>query len=214
VAIPDFASRDPAANSKQTDPGGFSKRLGCLTSAFTEVLDRCIALLTPRDTGLDFIETIKFINYIRSEAQKGNNNPKIEKTAFAADEYTRSPLDEDPLLWSLDDLPDADEPAGEAAPHNAADLARIAQLEDAIQRLQEVHLHHGEMIQRIMAETSSESESDKKATTAKPKKVVEETEVKDPNEARGDNGYFSGYSYNRKFPVPPFRAVSPPLSLY
>lgn len=34
-------------------------------------------LKIPRDLGLDFLDTIKLVNYIRSEVKAGNKNPDV-----------------------------------------------------------------------------------------------------------------------------------------
>lgn len=54
---------------------------------------------------LTFLETIKMINFIRSEVKRGNITPDLSsKSAFEDDQYLRPVLEDDVLLYSLEDM--------------------------------------------------------------------------------------------------------------
>ncbi|KAF2812208.1 S-adenosyl-L-methionine-dependent methyltransferase [Mytilinidion resinicola] len=166
----------------------------------TAMCDHCKAdegfdfLAAKARMNLDFIGTIEFINYIRSQALLGHRDFNMDKETFEIEAYGRSPLDDDPLLYSLDDLPTDETPAQEDVHHNTADLERIAELENAIQQLALVHKAHNEMVQRMLAETSSES--DTKTRPTKPKKAAEE-KLSGPALEKDNDSYFNGYAYNQ-----------------
>ncbi|KAF2488392.1 S-adenosyl-L-methionine-dependent methyltransferase [Lophium mytilinum] len=172
----------------------------------TAMCDHCKAdesfdfLAAKARMNLDFVETIKFINYIRTQVMLGHRDFSMDRETFDIEEYARSPLDDDPLLYSLDDLPADDTPAQDDTPHNAADLERIAELENAIQQLTLVHKAHNEMVQRMLAENSSETSSDSDSNTKtgpiKPKKAAEE-KLSGPALEKDNDNYFNGYAYNQ-----------------
>lgn len=59
------------------------------------------------DLGLDFYATIKFVNYIRSEVLSGKDRPDVSSTAaWADDKFLQPVLEDDALLFTLDDLID------------------------------------------------------------------------------------------------------------
>lgn len=59
---------------------------------------------------LDFLELIKLVNYIRAEANRGINKPNVSHKRFFEDEqYLQPVLEDDALLYSLDELDVASE---------------------------------------------------------------------------------------------------------
>ncbi|MCJ1477389.1 hypothetical protein MMC13_006060 [Lambiella insularis] len=58
-----------------------------------------------RELDLEFLEMIKLVNYIRTEAKRGVNNPEVfHKRQFEDDQYLQPVLDDDAVLYSLDEL--------------------------------------------------------------------------------------------------------------
>ena len=54
---------------------------------------------------LDFLGSIRLVNYIRAEVKRGNTTPDTSsKQLFAADDYLQSVLEDDALLFSLGDF--------------------------------------------------------------------------------------------------------------
>ena len=156
--------------------------------------NRCQGLRS-LDVALDFYGLIKLINYVRSEVKAGNKNPDITSAAFLeGDTYLRPVLEGDALLFSLDDLPD-DHGSGDKASQSDGSLARIAQLEEELQRLRLEYADYklGVMFSSLegpMGESTASAPvvpSNGKATAA------EEFERDD------DSHYFRSYSHNGVF---------------
>jgi len=56
---------------------------------------------------LDFLGSIRLVNYIRAEVKRGNTSPDTSsKQLFAADDYLQPVLEDDALLFSLGDFED------------------------------------------------------------------------------------------------------------
>ena len=54
---------------------------------------------------LDYLDKVRLVNYIRSESQRGNHNPDLSsKECFAEDLYLTPVLEDDALLYNLDEL--------------------------------------------------------------------------------------------------------------
>ncbi|CAK3769162.1 Hypothetical predicted protein [Lecanosticta acicola] len=67
-----------------------------------------------RDNKLDFYSAIKLINYIRSEVKAGQAKPKVtDSTLWSDDKYLQPVLEDDALLFNLDDLVDTAVPEDE-----------------------------------------------------------------------------------------------------
>ncbi|MCJ1381647.1 hypothetical protein MMC17_004758 [Xylographa soralifera] len=60
---------------------------------------------TKTELGLDFLESVKLVNYIRAEVLRGTTILEItSKQIFEDDKYLQPVLEDDALLYSLDDL--------------------------------------------------------------------------------------------------------------
>lgn len=103
-------------------------------------------LITSIMIGLDFLEVVRLVNYIRSEVKLGVEKPDVSaKSRFEDEQYLLPVLEDDALLWNLHDivgldLDDADEdnrgasvkiPSG--ATINGNDEDRVAELEKRLQ---------------------------------------------------------------------------------
>lgn len=54
---------------------------------------------------LDFYSTMRLANYVRTEAQSGNSKPDVsDSKLWADDKYLQPALEDDPLLFCLDDI--------------------------------------------------------------------------------------------------------------
>ena len=96
--------------------------------------------------GLNFLDVVKLVNYIRSEVKSGVEKPDVSATSrFEDEQYLLPVLEDDALLWNLHDiigleLDDADEDAGgvsvklpNGTTTNGNDEDRIAGLEKRLQ---------------------------------------------------------------------------------
>ena len=63
--------------------------------------------LTLRFTELEFMDLVKLVNYVRQEVKNGRGRRSLNlstKSAFEDDRYLRPVLEDDALLYSLDDI--------------------------------------------------------------------------------------------------------------
>ena len=134
---------------------------------------------------MDFIGTIKLINYIRTQVKAGNTSPDVSsKKKFDDDAYMKPALEDDALLYSLDDIEDDE---AEAAGGSDAER-RVIELQEDLERLQSQFSEYRLAVQQSMEEQLSQEDS--KLTSSGPSaKAVDKIE-------EADSDYFSSYSYN------------------
>ncbi|GAM89929.1 hypothetical protein ANO11243_079690 [Dothideomycetidae sp. 11243] len=146
-------------------------------------------LATCKQFDLDFIGAVKLVNYIRKEFQKGSLVKSISsKAIFDLDEYLQPTLEDDALLFSLDDVL--------TAPDAGAELGNTDQDSEALrQRLAELETQFADYRTEV-AKTLDDRWGVAKDTSFEdgPKNVLSSME-KDSLE-RYDKGYFESYSYN------------------
>lgn len=132
---------------------------------------------------LDFLDTIKLVNYVRSEVRAGNTKPDVSSKDIFQDEiYMRPVLEDDALLYSLDDLSEA-EGEGETSASNAE--KRVLELQEQLERLQGQFSEYRLAVQKSLDDQLSK-EDDSKASTQKTTDRLQEA----------DADYFTSYSYN------------------
>ncbi|KAI1982524.1 Ribosomal protein arginine N-methyltransferase rmt3 [Ophidiomyces ophidiicola] len=143
-----------------------------------------------RDFDLDFLGTIKLVNYVRSEVKSGNMTPDVSSTSlFEDDKFLKPVLDDDALLYSLEDVSDSlyDEPAANPA-------QRINVLEAELARLREEFVEYKHMVQKSLGkQLGSEAEKDL------PVLSNQQNREKGTDSERFKNaeaGYFTSYAYN------------------
>lgn len=74
------------------------------------------------------------VNYVRTQVKKGNNTPDVSsKSNFEDDVYLKPVLEDDALLYSLDDL--ADEQGEDAVPATETNR-QVLELQENLERLQ------------------------------------------------------------------------------
>jgi type I protein arginine methyltransferase len=150
---------------------------------------------------LDFLEMIKMINYIRSEVQQGNETPNLSsKAAFEEEHYLKPFLEQDALLYSLDDIIGPMDQVGPAATNGirgelsgVEDMAvtRIAELEQELHRLQSQFLAYRETVDQTLENRWNSKESD----FENPRNALSQNGVRTaPRD--DDTHYFSSYSSN------------------
>lgn len=146
---------------------------------------------SPRDESyssmadLDFLDTIRLINFLRSEAKEGNVHLVVpSKDLFQQDIYLQPFLPDDPLLYSLGDLPyfaEQDELPGpetrlENLPSAAEPVVRSALMSSRLAAVEE-------MLDSINRPNTDEQAGLKELQTAK-------------DDEENDSSYFESYSYN------------------
>lgn len=126
------------------------------------------------------MDLIKLVNYIRSEVKAGNSKLEItSRTTFEDDKHLQPVLDDDALLYSLDDVFE-DQPDGvDEAPDSVEDLRQqLAQLSSQFQT-------YREEVQRSLLQDLDAAPS-KQPTEPPAKSRLNQV----------DEGYFDSYSYN------------------
>ncbi|KAL2410461.1 Ribosomal protein arginine N-methyltransferase rmt3 [Exophiala dermatitidis] len=148
-----------------------------------------------KDFDLDFLGTIKLVNYIRSEVQAGKTQPDLSsKSLFDDDKYLKPTLENDALLYSLDDVFDD---AGSLGP-----ASEVEQLREQLANLQSHFTAYREEVQKAMLERldSSDTTAATAAGSSSDAKAQPDgnANVKRTGSGSGslDNDYFKSYSYN------------------
>lgn len=138
---------------------------------------------------MDFLDTIKLVNYIRSQVKAGNQTPDVSsKDKFADELYLKPVLEDDALLYSLDDIDDeAEEPAAGTEAER-----RVSELQEDLERLQTQFSEYRIAVQKSLEEQLSQE--DEKLGSGTSKKA-------DNGVSEEDSDYFSSYSYNSMLPA-------------
>ncbi|KAJ5721798.1 uncharacterized protein N7483_009732 [Penicillium malachiteum] len=140
-----------------------------------------------KDLDLDFLDTIKLVNYVRSEVKAGNRTPDVSsKSKFEDDLYLKPVLEDDALLYSLDDI--AEEEGEETVPGTEAER-RVQELQEDLERLQNQFSEYRLAVQKSMEDQlNKEDESLGASAPAGKASGSKAQEV--------DEDYFASYAYN------------------
>lgn len=139
-----------------------------------------------KELELDFLDSIKLVNYVRSQVKAGNKSPDVSsKAQFEDDAYLKPVLEDDALLYSLDDI--AEEQDEDKAPGNDSDR-RVVELQEELERLQTQFSEYRIAVQQSLEDQLTQ-EDEKLQPEAPEKKSTDKTEEVDAD-------YFSSYSYN------------------
>ena len=170
--------------------------------------------------GLDFYETIKLVNYIRSEVAAGNSQPQIlSKEDFQDDKYLKPVIEDDALLVGLDDVigeEESDRAGLQNGSHkdnahgsNTNPLARVAQLEEELKRLQSQFQDYRETVSRTLDDRWNDRDNQPASgpSGAGPSTTAANATPGAASARDDDSHYFTSYSYNG-----PSQAQNPLLS--
>ncbi|KAH6679605.1 putative ribosomal protein arginine N-methytransferase rmt3 [Halenospora varia] len=144
--------------------------------------------------GLDFYGNIKLVNYVRSRVHNGQKvDTNISRKDFDDEMFLKPVLEDDALLFSLDELPEIVEiqdldtqDKGKGIDRNPGELvARVSELEEELRRIQ----FQFEDYRTTVKETLDKKWDDN--STAPGPSATEKEEKRDD-----DSHYFSSYSYN------------------
>ena len=138
---------------------------------------------------LDFYGTIKLVNYIRSEvkAKSTVNAETISAQDFEDQKYLHPALEDDALLFNLDDLPEPSQGAN-GDDGSSSLIARIAELEEELKKTQSQFTDYRDTVKK----TLDDRWNDKSAAGPSKSSDGDVKEVKRDD----DSHYFSSYSYN------------------
>lgn len=139
---------------------------------------------------LDFYGNIKLVNFIRSEVKEGRSvSPTISQKDFDDEKYLKPVLEDDALLFNLDELPEASgepEILGQGKPVEGSSqlLARVAELEEELRKTQLQFSDYRSTVSRTLDERWNEGLASSADEASKEEKRDD------------DSHYFSSYSYN------------------
>lgn len=132
---------------------------------------------------MDLLETIKLVNYVRSEVKAGNMTPAVSKAKFEDDGYLKPVFEDDALLYSLEDVLEGDASGNETE-------RRVVELQEDLERLQNQFSEYRLAVQKSMEEQLSKEDESLPAFS-------DELSVKKTTKFEAaESDYFSSYSYN------------------
>jgi type I protein arginine methyltransferase len=145
--------------------------------------------MTSFPPGLDYLGLIRLVNYVRSEVQHCRPSLVITSTSlFEDDKYLKPVLEDDALLYSLDDV---FEDGGAPGPGS-----EVGVLREELAALQAQFSAYRQQVQDAMLDRLEQRSSDKdpKIETSDASAL---TKGKTPSKAEQfDKDYFNAYSYN------------------
>ncbi|RKF59117.1 Ribosomal protein arginine N-methyltransferase rmt3 [Erysiphe neolycopersici] len=145
--------------------------------------------------GLDFYNSIKLVNFIRAEALEGRTiSSSLSKADFEDDLYLKPFLENDAVLYNLDDLPvisgQRHDPASgikEIIESQDSILEiRVSELEEKLRRVEGQFDSYRTSVSRILDERLQ----------AMPSGEASVSKIKSKDESDLDSHYFSSYAYN------------------
>ena len=150
-----------------------------------------------RELELDFEASVKLINYVRSEVKAARRNIDVSsRTLFEDDRYMKPVLEDDALLYNLDDIVDNQDPSVNGGHCRQQELL-VQELREELIRLQSRFSAYKEEVQKAL---QAQLDSDDPASVPSSSEARAK-EVKGETVAKGvatdlEAGYFSSYSYN------------------
>lgn len=138
---------------------------------------------------------MKLINYIRSEVKAGNTRANWSNSdAFEDDKYLKPALEDDAVLYSLDDVADGDGD-DKLDSDRSQPQAEVEELREELARLQNQFAAYRDQVQKALENQFTAESSGASATL----NGTLEAPPPDPQKGKADDleaGYFSSYSYN------------------
>lgn len=139
---------------------------------------------------MDFIGTIKLVNYLRSEAKDGKIHSSVtSKAVFDDDVYMKPVLEDDVLLYNIDDLDE--EPVPEVT---GASATEVEELRERLERLQAQFADYREQVQRSLENQLAKDESALQVMDGTSPSTSRPSEP--ANYEAKEKEYFDSYSYN------------------
>ncbi|KAF2136962.1 uncharacterized protein K452DRAFT_322102 [Aplosporella prunicola CBS 121167] len=149
-----------------------------------------------KQLGLDFLGSIKLVNYIRSEVKNGNKNPDVSSASkFEDDKYLQPTLADDAVLFSLDELENDEESADASAQAQASGPeARVKELEEELQDMKRKFAEYQQTVSETLDQRWNETEPAQNGEAGPSGTKMVANAVKDKDGV--DSSYFDSYSYN------------------
>ena len=145
--------------------------------------------MSPVPLGLDFLGLIRLVNYVRSEVKEGRPSVTVtSKSLFEDEKYLKPVLEDDALLYSLDDVFEQ----GIAVDSNS----EVKSLRQELAALQSQFLAYREQVQDAMLDRLDQSGPAYNAETKTAAGSSSEEGKPGKEMQLFDNDYFNSYSYN------------------
>ena len=146
--------------------------------------------------GLDFYGNIKLVNYIRTQVHSGHKvTEDVSKEAFEDEKFLKPLLEDDALLFSLDELPDveqnfsASQDNGKGAERDSGELvSRVSELEEELRMMQTQFDNYRATVKETLDERWNNQDTTEQSSNAKKEETRDD-----------DSHYFSSYSYNGEY---------------
>jgi protein arginine N-methyltransferase 3 len=140
------------------------------------------------------------VNYIRDQVKSGNLKPDVSSAAvFADDKYLRPVLEDDALLFSLDDLSDelpvteSTAPAESGKEQETSSADRIAELERQLQTVSSQFSEYRHQVEETLEKRWNDAEG---TSRSKQSTSTENAGDAKPEGIDFEGDYFESYSYN------------------
>ncbi len=150
-----------------------------------------------KDLELEFLDLIKLVNYIRTQVELGNIKPDVSsKSCFENDKYLKPVLEDDALLYSLDDLFDS-----ESAHQRNPLQAEVDVLREQLSQLQSQFTAYRVDVQQSLLQDLNSNSTDADANgnpTEPPSSRHHKDQIRHNNVTTlvtPDSSYFSSYSH-------------------
>lgn len=148
---------------------------------------------------LDYLGLVKLVNYVRSQTRRGIQGNHLEindESIFQDNQYLLPVLDDDALLYSLEDIVESENPNGrspgqptsDASPEAKA-LSRIVELEEQLRELQRNFKDYKGTVDETLEKRWDSGDSSDEPSNLRP-------DVKRDSAPDEDKDYFHSYSYN------------------
>jgi len=150
---------------------------------------------------LDFLETMKLVNYVRREVQNGNKSPNVSsKSTFNDDQYLKPVLEDDALLYSLEDVTGDIEASKDSVmngdkmgDYDYSATERVAELEEELQSTLAAFEEYKDMVSKALDKQWKSDTGSTLSSSADSMSYIGASAPKDD-----DSHYFNSYSYNGK----------------
>ncbi|KAI4085963.1 MAG: hypothetical protein LQ344_007973 [Seirophora lacunosa] len=151
--------------------------------------------------GLDTFGMIKLINFVRSQVRQGLSHPDVSPERFIeGDEYLKPVIEDDAVLYSIDDIFDLAERQAHSSTNGTADTThsheQVQEMIRQIDLLREQAVYYRSALQKTYLEKLELLE---RTLSSEPKASGEGTSAP-PRENDSDSHYFSSYAHNGQSP--------------
>ena len=159
---------------------------------------RCSKLILIPSEALDYLGLVKLVNYVRSEVRNEGQLFQLaidDASEFQDDRYLIPVLEDDALLYSLEDVLSPDNLSGQASEQlnsigttEKEPVNRVLELEEQLRQLQQQFEDYRQTVDKAL-ESRWNSNDGSGEEAAQQLKRIGDAEHE-------DTGYFQSYSYN------------------